>query len=198
MKAKAMIIGPEETPYAFCPLVFDIVYPPDYPFSSPTVKIITTDGHTRFHPNLYVNGKVCLSILGTWKGPKWAPAMTISTVLSSIQSLLDNNPIVNEPGWENLTLADHKAKNYADFVHSRLTSMTIRNLSRWKDGNIPAEWAEFADVLSERGDELIAKLGGIIRAAAAADDIFYDGLVYSMSGKTDWKSLLEISTRLSA
>ena len=53
------------------------------------------------NPNLYENGKVCLSILGTWSGPGWTTACTLSSVLLSIQSLLNENPIHNEPGWEN-------------------------------------------------------------------------------------------------
>jgi hypothetical protein len=27
----------------------------------------------RFNPNLYSDGKVCLSLLGTWSGPGWIP-----------------------------------------------------------------------------------------------------------------------------
>ena len=38
-------------------------------------------------------GKVCLSILGTWAGPKWTSIMDITTVLLTIQSLLDKNPL---------------------------------------------------------------------------------------------------------
>ena len=40
-----------------------------YPFEPPKVLILTVDGRTRINPNLYANGKVCLSILGTWSGP---------------------------------------------------------------------------------------------------------------------------------
>lgn len=29
----------------------------------------TGGGKVRFNPNLYNNGKVCLSLLGTWSGP---------------------------------------------------------------------------------------------------------------------------------
>jgi ubiquitin-protein ligase len=33
------------------------------------VTLATTgNGTVRFNPNLYANGKVCLSLLGTWKG----------------------------------------------------------------------------------------------------------------------------------
>lgn len=39
------------------------------------VKFLTTGGGcVRFNPNLYVCGKVCLSLLGTWSGPAWHPA----------------------------------------------------------------------------------------------------------------------------
>lgn len=185
---RAMIIGPEDTPYAFCPLVFNFDFPADYPFSSPTVTFLTSDGTTRFHPNLYVAGKVCLSILGTWKGPAWSAAMTISTVLSSIQSLLEANPIVNEPGWESYKLDNPKAKDYAEFVRFRLVALSYRALKQWKAGQIPHDWACFADVLEEKGDQLLEKLEGIIRSAKG--DVTYAALPYNMGGKAEWSRLL--------
>ena len=185
-KGKALIIGPEDTPYAFCPLLFDIVLPDDYPFSPPKVTFVTSDGVTRFHPNLYIGGKVCLSILGTWAGPSWASIMSLSTVLLSIQSLLDNNPITNEPGWEKYTLADTKAANYADWVQHQLIVLSYRSLLQWK--TYPP-WLEFRDVLEIEAPNLLEKLNGIIRAKAAQDENVYDGLPYSMSGKTQWKMI---------
>ena len=63
----------------------------------------------RIHPNLYVGkscdnfeGKVCLSIINTWSGPKWTTIMHIGSVLLSLLSLLDENPLRNEPGYENI------------------------------------------------------------------------------------------------
>jgi ubiquitin-conjugating enzyme E2 Z len=48
---------------------FEIKMPKDYPIKSPQVRAITTNGgRTRFNPNIYAEGKVCLSILGTWRG----------------------------------------------------------------------------------------------------------------------------------
>jgi len=186
---RAMIIGPEDTPYANCPLVFDINCPGDYPLSSPQVSFLTSDGTTRFHPNLYVTGKVCLSILGTWQGPSWSAAMTISTVLSSIQSLLEANPIVNEPSWETYTLENVQAKNYAEFVRYRLTALSFRDLLAWKRGQTPAHWAVFEDVLEERGDELLKKICALILKMAESDEVEYKNIVYSMSGKTEWKRM---------
>ena len=106
MMASAMIIGSKDTPYEDGILFFSIQFPNDYPFSPPQVHYISTS-RFRIHPNLYVGkshnnfkGKVCLSIINTWSGPKWATTMDLSSILISIQSLLCNQPITHEPGYE--------------------------------------------------------------------------------------------------
>lgn len=58
----------------------------------------------RLNPNLYNCGKVCLSLLNTWRGngnENWVPAMsTMLQVLVSIQGLiLNTKPYFNEPGY---------------------------------------------------------------------------------------------------
>lgn len=106
MKAKAMIVGPKGSLYENGFLFFNITFPKNYPYSPPDIAYISRN-RIRIHPNLYVgqhssgNGKVCLSILGTWSGPKWTSIMDITTVLICIQSLLDENPLHHEPGQEN-------------------------------------------------------------------------------------------------
>lgn len=61
----ALITGPFDTPYEGGFFYFVIRCPPDYPIRAPRVKLMTTgDNQVRFNPNLYKNGKVCLSILG--------------------------------------------------------------------------------------------------------------------------------------
>jgi ubiquitin-conjugating enzyme E2 Z len=111
--AKALIIGPRDTPYHMGYYLFDIKFPDNYPFSPPKVKLETLDPNSkiRLNPNLYTNGKVCLSILNTWSGPKWNPCQNISSVLISIQSILNENPLHNEPGWENETGSINEAYN---------------------------------------------------------------------------------------
>ncbi|XP_035985250.1 ubiquitin-conjugating enzyme E2 Z isoform X2 [Fundulus heteroclitus] len=100
-KIHALITGPFDTPYEGGFFLFLFRCPPDYPIHPPRVKLITTGQNTvRFNPNFYRNGKVCLSILGTWTGPAWSPAQSISSVLISIQSLMTENPYHNEPGFE--------------------------------------------------------------------------------------------------
>ena len=101
-----IISGPKDTPYENGLFEFHVCFPIDYPNTVPEVIIYTTDnGKIRFNPNLYANGKVCLSLLGTWSGQeneKWNPkTSTFLQVMISIQSLIFvEQPIFNEPGWE--------------------------------------------------------------------------------------------------
>lgn len=58
----------------------------------------------RLNPNLYVEGKVCVSLLGTWyaerKEEQWRPTSTLLQLIVSIQGLiLVEQPYFNEPGY---------------------------------------------------------------------------------------------------
>lgn len=99
-RAWAMIVGPSGTPYANGFYFFEFTFPADYPWAPPRAVFLTGDGRVRFNPNLYVEGKVCLSILGTWPGESWSSALTFRSVLLSIQSLFSSSPLQNEPGYE--------------------------------------------------------------------------------------------------
>ncbi|KZT70316.1 hypothetical protein DAEQUDRAFT_689428 [Daedalea quercina L-15889] len=101
---KVLITGPEGTPYYNGCYLFDVFLGPSYNQSPPSVKYMTTNGGKfRFNPNLYADGKVCLSLLGTWSGPGWVSGKsTLLQVLISIQSMiLCEEPYLNEPGWAN-------------------------------------------------------------------------------------------------
>lgn len=98
LRGYAMIVGPADTPYFGGFYFFRFQFPTDYPYSPPTVTYHTNDGHIRFNPNLYGNGKVCISILNTWRGEPWSACQTISTVLLTLCTILCNDPLKNEPG----------------------------------------------------------------------------------------------------
>ncbi|XP_075983137.1 BIR repeat containing ubiquitin-conjugating enzyme isoform X3 [Anticarsia gemmatalis] len=103
---KVLITGPSDTPYANGCFVLDVYFPAEYPAVPMLINLETTGRHSvRFNPNLYNDGKVCLSVLNTWHGrpeEKWnAHTSSFLQVLVSIQSLiLVPEPYFNEPGYE--------------------------------------------------------------------------------------------------
>lgn len=155
LEAHAMIIGPKDTLYEGGYLFFNINFPKNYPYSPPDVSYVSR-GNVRIHPNLYVGshksgfGKVCLSILGTWSGPGWTTIMDISTVLLSIQSLLDNDPLLNEPGFNKKN--KHQLQlinNYNEVIFfENIYSLIIKN---YKD--IPENFKIFKDIIIKNLNE---------------------------------------------
>lgn len=135
---KALIIGPHDTPYEFGFFEFAIRFNKDYPRKSPNVNGITTNGgRCRFNPNIYASGKVCLSILGTWRGERgeeWSAAQGLESILISIQSLMSSNPYENEPGFEEANEASDK-KHQKDYVqkirHETLRISIIQRLEEY-------------------------------------------------------------------
>jgi ubiquitin-protein ligase len=97
-KGYVIIFGPKETVYENGVYMFNITYTNKYPFEPPIVKYLTNNGSTRFNPNLYRNGKVCLSMLNTWKGETWTSCQTIRTILLTLITVFNNKPLLNEPG----------------------------------------------------------------------------------------------------
>lgn len=73
--------GPGGTPYEHGIFKLELFLPSDYPAEPPKVRFLTKI----YHPNIDSLGRICLSIL---KKGEWTPALGISTVLVSIQSLL--------------------------------------------------------------------------------------------------------------
>ena len=104
---KALICGASNTPYAHGCYEYDIFCDNNYPREPPKMNLITTgNGSVRFNPNLYACGKVCLSLLGTWRGSateNWDPKLsTILQVLLSTQAIIMSEEVYfNEPGFEN-------------------------------------------------------------------------------------------------
>jgi ubiquitin-conjugating enzyme E2 Z len=98
LKGYALIIGPKDTPYFGGNYFFEFKYPTDYPHSPPKVKYCTNGEDIRFNPNLYKCGRVCVSILNTWRGDQWTSCQSISSVLLALCTLLCDQPLLNEPG----------------------------------------------------------------------------------------------------
>ena len=95
---RVLIVGPIGTPYEHAPYLFDMYLPETFPDDPPIVFFHSWDNNLgRINPNLYEDGKVCLSLLGTWpadeKSQGWSKRSTILQVLVSIAGLI----LVKEP-----------------------------------------------------------------------------------------------------
>ena len=88
---RIVIIGPYDTPYEFAPFVFDLQFDENFPTSPPNIFFHSwTNNLGRINPNLYEDGMICLSLLGTWdadeRNAAWCPKT--STVLQIIVSFM--------------------------------------------------------------------------------------------------------------
>jgi len=98
------ISGPRKTPYHNSLFEFEIYLPAEYPHEPPQVHYVSFG--RRLNPNLYEEGKVCLSLLGTWQGRAselWVPEKSsILQLVMSIQGLIlgVDEPYYLEPGFE--------------------------------------------------------------------------------------------------
>ncbi|KAL9238412.1 hypothetical protein vseg_012837 [Gypsophila vaccaria] len=100
---RAVIVGAYGTPYQDGLFFFDFYMPPEYPDVPPSAHYHS--GGWRINPNLYEEGKVCLSLLNTWTGrgnEVWDPqSSSILQVLVSLQGLvLNSKPYFNEAGYD--------------------------------------------------------------------------------------------------
>lgn len=95
---RLLLIGPLDTPYELAPFVFDFYLDSLFPDEPPQVHFHSwTNGQGPCNPNLYQDGKVCLSLLGTWPGndqnDSWTPKSTVLQVIVSLLGLV----LVKEP-----------------------------------------------------------------------------------------------------
>mmetsp|Transcript_14076 Transcript_14076/g.24060 ORF Transcript_14076/g.24060 Transcript_14076/m.24060 type:complete len:180 (+) Transcript_14076:294-833(+) len=103
---------PEDGLYTAGTFRFNISIPVDYPHSAPKVKCMTKV----YHPNIDMDGNVCLNILRQ----DWKPVLTLNAVLYGIQ-LLFSEPNPEDP--LNKEAAELMRKNPAAFRQNVLQSV---------------------------------------------------------------------------
>ncbi|PAA90358.1 hypothetical protein BOX15_Mlig027097g1, partial [Macrostomum lignano] len=107
-KLRGEICGPPDTPYEHGKFQLEVVIPDTYPFTPPKVKFITRI----WHPNISsVTGAICLDILKD----QWAAAMTLRTVLLSLQALLAS-PEPDDP--QDAVVAKQYREQHAVFLQT--------------------------------------------------------------------------------
>ena len=154
---RVLFIGPADTPYANAPFVIDFHLSPTFPTEPPQAFFHSwasesgLGGVGRVNPNLYEDGKICLSLLGTWEGNKgegWnASRSTLLQVIVSILGLvLVREPYFNEAGYEplaGLESAKRPSALYSERAYLRSRTFILTVLA----------WAKSADRAKGTGVE---------------------------------------------
>ena len=185
LKGYACLTGPEKTPYEHGFYFFEFDFPTNYPFSPPSLKFINYDGATRFNPNLYINGKVCLSILNTWDGEKWSACQSIRTVLLTLITLLNEEPLLNEPG---ITREHPNFENYHTLIEYKNVEISI--LKYLQKPNLPYPFHAFHPILVksflEHAPKLLKKFEG------RTTQFLHMSLFHNQYVVLNYKNLLEV------
>uniref|UniRef100_A0A671RDX7 E2 ubiquitin-conjugating enzyme n=1 Tax=Sinocyclocheilus anshuiensis TaxID=1608454 RepID=A0A671RDX7_9TELE len=162
------IFGPPNTHYEGGYFKSRIKFPIDYPYSPPTFRFLTK----MWHPNIYENGDVCISILhppvddpqsGELPSERWNPTQNVRTILLSVISLL-NEPNTFSPANVDASVMyrkwrDSKGKDreYAEIIRKQVLATKAE---AERDGvKVPTTLAEYcvrtrAPVLDEGSDLL--------------------------------------------
>lgn len=132
-----LIKGATGTPYDDSLYLFDVHLPSNYPNVPPKFHFHSFNAG-RLNPNLYEEGKVCVSLLGTWNGKesseKWTKNSDIEQILLSIKALiLVKDPFHNEPGQEayKYSAKDAKRENrlYNQYLMPLIVKMIINQIT---------------------------------------------------------------------
>ncbi|KAF9784671.1 ubiquitin-conjugating enzyme [Thelephora terrestris] len=93
---EVIIIGPADTIYEGGIFKARLTFPEDFPLNPPKMRFITP----MWHPNIYPDGSVCISILHPPgddqygyedSGERWLPVHTVESILLSVISLLSSD-----------------------------------------------------------------------------------------------------------
>jgi len=179
---RACIAGPDGTPYEGALFFFDIQLPSDYPQAPPPVHYYHhSGGPDRLNPNLYKEGKVCLSLLGTWQGDEgesWKPGKSnLIQLLLSIQGLvLVPAPYYCEPGFERQMGTEEGKNNSQDYSEAAYL-MSLRAIRRVVRHPLDHFHAVVKDHFAEALPTVLSRCKALCAATEEAplkkDDIFH-------------------------
>ncbi|XP_058283382.1 ubiquitin-conjugating enzyme E2 G2 isoform X3 [Hylobates moloch] len=89
---EALIMGPEDTCFEFGVFPAILSFPLDYPLSPPKMRFTCE----MFHPNIYPDGRVCISILHApgddpmgyeSSAERWSPVQSVEKILLSVATV---------------------------------------------------------------------------------------------------------------
>ena len=190
LKGQALIVGPRGTPYEGGYYFFKFQFPSNYPHQPPVLTYCTNDGVTRFNPNLYKCGKVCVSILNTWRGPQWTGCQSISSILLCLcGAVLNEKPLLNEPG---LTEKHDDFQKYNQIVAYKNFEVGIARML--ESSSTKEAFPELHSIACQHFVDNYANIVERLEEMSAKDDTIQTN-VYSMRIVTNWK---DVERRLKA
>ncbi|KAK8794926.1 hypothetical protein WA588_003779 [Blastocystis sp. NMH] len=87
---KAVLTGPEDSPYEGGLFELDLSVSNRYPFEPPSLRFVTPI----YHPNIDTTGRICLDLLKMPPAGNWQPSINICTLLTSVRLLMAKpNPL---------------------------------------------------------------------------------------------------------
>jgi ubiquitin-conjugating enzyme E2 Z len=190
LKGYAMIVGPSETPYFGGLYFFEFTYPCDYPHSPPKVKYCTNGNDIRFNPNLYKCGKVCVSLLNTWRGDQWTSCQSISTVLLTLCTLLCKDPLLNEPG---VNKGHPDMQSYNEIIEYSNISIAVCDIVRKKKGVYLPFFENFYPYVKENFNKNYDKLMEFAVKKLSDDNVHNKTFVtgfYNMKVQIDYDDII--------
>ncbi|PYH48763.1 putative ubiquitin conjugating enzyme (UbcC) [Aspergillus saccharolyticus JOP 1030-1] len=100
-------------------------FPSNYPYSPPEFRFL----RPLYHPNIYKDGKLCISILhapgedemsGELASERWSPAQRVESVLISILSLLDDAEISSPANVDASVMLRKNPEHYKSIVQQHV------------------------------------------------------------------------------
>lgn len=116
LKWDGIIIGPQDTIFEGANIKVTLEFPKEYPNKPPLFNFVTP----LFHPNVYKDGKVCISILHEGVdefeyetlSERWNPSHSVNSILISIHSML-SAPNLDSPA--NIDACKMWRENFSEY-----------------------------------------------------------------------------------
>ncbi|CAM42900.1 putative ubiquitin-conjugating enzyme protein [Leishmania braziliensis MHOM/BR/75/M2904] len=149
--------GPEGTPYAGGQYKASLTFPKEFPMEPPTFRVLSSF----WHPNVYADGRVCISILHPpgvdemnseeTAMMRWTPVQTIRSVLLSIVSLW-SDPDPSDAGAPANVDALVQYRNKRAEFDAKCKSLAEKSLTELPEDFEPPCMEEKVEVTKASGD----------------------------------------------
>ncbi|KXS20157.1 hypothetical protein M427DRAFT_66707 [Gonapodya prolifera JEL478] len=177
---RVLIVGPPHTPYEYALFLFDMLIPATFPLDPPFLHYHSyTGGLGRLNPNLYEDGRVCLSLLGTWHGKEssetWTVGSSLLQVVTSVQGLVlgVENPYYNEAGYDRFVGNLEETRNATVYTERAflLSARSVLHILNHPPEPFAEEARAFFFKPMENLERLVTRCKGVVVRTEAARSV---------------------------